>query len=68
MPSALRAFPDALHQSGCSPRGIPADIADHRNGLRTASVAVAQEYGLVDKVLDSRKLNKPATNTATSHD
>ena len=42
------------------------DRSIERDNILTA--AAAQEYGLVDKVLDSRKLNKPATNTATSHD
>ena len=42
------------------------DRSIERDNILTA--AEAQEYGLVDKVLESRKLNKPITNTATSHD
>ena len=42
------------------------DRSIERDNILTA--AEAQEYSLVDKVLESRKLNKPITNTATSHD
>ena len=41
------------------------DRSIERDNILTAAAAL--EYGLVDKVLESRKLRKPATNTAISH-
>ena len=41
------------------------DRSIERDNILTAAGAL--EYGLVDKVLESRKLRKPATNTAISH-
>ncbi|BAV88342.1 ATP-dependent Clp protease proteolytic subunit [Rothia aeria] len=41
------------------------DRSIERDNILTASAAL--EYGLIDKVLDSRKLNKPAINTPESY-
>ena len=41
------------------------DRSIERDNILTATEA--QEYGLVDKVLDSRKLHKPAISTSKSH-
>lgn len=41
------------------------DRSIERDNILTAAAAL--EYGLVDKVLESRRLRKPATNTAISH-
>ena len=41
------------------------DRSIERDNILTAAAAL--EYGLVDKVLESRKLRKPAINTAISH-